>query len=94
MQSMRDLVSDRRELCYRKQDGIEVRLVWISDTYRVGVCVADAKLGHSSELRVDPASALRVFHHPYPCAAERGVLGADAFGTDDDVRCRSEADGS
>jgi hypothetical protein len=54
-----------RELDARTSDGIDVRLLWNSQTNGVSVAVADARGGESFELHVDGADALAAFHHPY-----------------------------
>jgi hypothetical protein len=54
-----------RELDHRTSDGIDVRLLWNSDTGRVSVAVEDPRFGESFELAVDAADALNAFRHPY-----------------------------
>jgi hypothetical protein len=54
-----------RELGHRSNDGIDVRLLWSSQTNRVSVAVEDTRSGESFELDVDPAEALAAFDHPY-----------------------------
>jgi hypothetical protein len=58
-----------RELDFRSSDGTEVRLLWNSRTERVSVTVHDGPVGESMAFEVDPADALRAFHHPYAYAA-------------------------
>ena len=57
-----------RELDRRSSDGIDVRLLWSSDTDRVWIALRDDRSGESVELEVDPAKALAAFHHPYAYA--------------------------
>jgi hypothetical protein len=54
-----------RELDHRTSDGIDVWLLWNSDTGRVSVAVEDGRFGESFELDVDAADALNAFRHPY-----------------------------
>jgi hypothetical protein len=57
------------ELDQRRNDGIDVRLLWNSLTNRVSVTVQDQRTGDSFELHpVDPEDALNAFHHPYAYA--------------------------
>jgi hypothetical protein len=57
-----------RELDRRKNDGLDVRLLWNSHTNRVSVAVEDERSGESFELEIDSADALAAFHHPYAYA--------------------------
>lgn len=57
-----------RELDHRTNDGIEVRLLWNSNTNHVSVSVNDTRSGESFELPVPAADALAAFHHPYAYA--------------------------
>jgi len=60
-----------RELDYRSNDRIEVRLLWRQRDDRVIVTVADGKTGERFTVDVrDGDSALDVFHHPFAYAAE------------------------
>jgi hypothetical protein len=67
-----------RELCSRSNDGIEVALLWTPGTEQLRVAVVDLRTNQSFDLPVDPGHAMQVFHHPYPYAAERGLLDPDA----------------
>ena len=58
-----------RELAHRSGDGLDVTLVWYPAPNQVGVRVTDARSGESFELRVDPASALDAFEHPFAYAS-------------------------
>jgi hypothetical protein len=63
-----------RELHSRRNDGIQVRLLWSEADGRVAVSVDDAKTGDAFAVEVRPGDrALDVFHHPYAYAASRGV---------------------
>ena len=59
-----------RELNHRMNDGIEVRLLWNSDTNRVSVAVAEPPYEVSFAFAVAGADALDAFHHPYAYAAQ------------------------
>ncbi len=61
------------ELAYRENGGIEVALLWSTETDELLVCVADAASGDSFSLEVDSAGALEAFYHPYACASRLGV---------------------
>jgi hypothetical protein len=58
-----------RELNHRVNDGIEVRLLWNSDTNGVSVSVAEKRYDMSFQFGVAAADALDAFHHPYAYAA-------------------------
>jgi hypothetical protein len=62
-----------RELDYRVNDGLEVRLLWQPETNRISVKVYDAKTGDDFGLEVDASDAMDAFHHPYAYAASRGL---------------------
>ena len=57
-----------RELDHRTSDGIDVTLLWSSDSDRVWIALRDDRFGEALELEVDPAQALAAFHHPYAYA--------------------------
>ena len=57
--------STARELDYRINDGIEVRLLWNPVTSRVSINVDDTRLGDSFEFQVAAADALVAFRHPF-----------------------------
>jgi hypothetical protein len=66
--------SASEELASRTSDGVEVALLWHTDTDVLSVAVVDSKTGDSFELTLGDADrALDVFHHPYAYAAHRGV---------------------
>jgi hypothetical protein len=54
-----------RELDHRRNDDIDVRLLWNSRTNRVCVTREEQRSGSSFELTVSEADALDAFHHPY-----------------------------
>jgi len=56
------------ELARRKSDGIDVRLLWNSQTDRVSVTVRDERSGETFELEVDSSDALAAFNHPFAYA--------------------------
>jgi NAD(P)-dependent dehydrogenase (short-subunit alcohol dehydrogenase family) len=57
-----------RELDHRRNDGIDVRLLWNPSMNRVTVALEDERAGESFELHVEPRDALAAFHHPYAYA--------------------------
>jgi hypothetical protein len=54
-----------RELDHRTSDGIDVTLLWDSETNHVSVAVIDERSGETFELDVSGADALYAFNHPY-----------------------------
>jgi hypothetical protein len=61
-----------KELAHRRNDGLDIRLLWDSATDRVLVALHDAKTGEGFEVEVGPGErALDVFHHPFAYAAFR-----------------------
>jgi hypothetical protein len=60
-----------RELDHRRNDGIDVRLLWDPADDRVVVTVSDAKTGESFAMLVEPHDALDAFHHPYAHAPDQ-----------------------
>jgi len=60
-----------RELDRRTSDGIGVSQLWHSQTNSVTLAVHDERDGHRLEFDVDPADAIRTFHHPYAYAPRR-----------------------
>jgi hypothetical protein len=63
-----------RELAHRRNDGLDVRLLWDSATDRVTVALHDGKTGEGFEVEVGPGErALDVFHHPFAYAAFRAA---------------------
>jgi hypothetical protein len=62
-----------RELAYRVNDGVEVKLLWNQMTDDVTVTVSDQRSRAYFELDAPPGGALDVFNHPYAYAAFWGV---------------------
>ena len=61
-----------RELAHRRNDGLDIRLLWDSATDRVTVALFDSKTNEGFEVEVGPDErALDVFHHPFAYAAVR-----------------------
>jgi len=61
-----------RELARRRNDGLDIRLLWDSESDQVTVSLHDARSGEGFELEVGPDErALDVFHHPFAYAAFR-----------------------
>jgi hypothetical protein len=61
-----------RELAQRRNDGLDIRLLWDSATDRVSVALHDGKTGEGFEVEVGRGErALDVFHHPFAYAAFR-----------------------
>ena len=65
-----------RELDHRRNDGIDVRLLWDARTDRVSLAVVDERSGESLTFGVDPRDALTAFHHPYAYGATGASLRA------------------
>jgi hypothetical protein len=63
-----------RELDRRRNDGLDVTLLWNSETKRVSVAVTDERSGESLEFDVGSADALAAFHHPYSYADAPGSV--------------------
>jgi hypothetical protein len=64
--------STTRELAHRRNDGLDIRLLWDPATDRVAVALHDAKTGEGFDVEVGPGErALDVFHHPFAYAAFR-----------------------
>ena len=61
-----------RELNHRVNDGIEVSLLWNSETDRVSVSVAETRCDASFAFDVAAGDALDAFRHPYAYAAHEG----------------------
>jgi hypothetical protein len=61
-----------RELAHRRNDGIDVTMLWDSGRDQVMVAVNDTKSGEAFDIVVMPGErALDVFHHPFAYAAYR-----------------------
>jgi hypothetical protein len=63
-----------RELAQRRQDGLEVTLLWDARTNEVSIGLVDEAHGSAFAFVVDPSAALDAFNHPFAYAA---VLGGD-----------------
>jgi hypothetical protein len=63
-----------RELAHRRQDGLEVTLLWNAGSNEVSIELHDDRTESEFAFLVDPACALDAFHHPFAYAA---VLGAE-----------------
>jgi hypothetical protein len=57
-----------RELDRRTRDGIDVQLLWDTETGQVSVAVADVHTREVLRFGVDGRDALDAFHHPYAYA--------------------------
>lgn len=63
-------MTELHELAHRRNDGLEVRLLWDPSSDTVHVSLQDAKSGASFDVPVLPGQhALDVFHHPFAYAA-------------------------
>jgi hypothetical protein len=61
-----------RELAHRRNDGLDVRLVWDQARDRVYVELVDHKTGDGFDVMVLPGEkAMDVFHHPFAYQAMR-----------------------
>jgi hypothetical protein len=58
-----------RELDHRREDGIDVTLLWDSRTNTVFLRVVDERLGEALEFSVVGGDALYAFRHPYAYAS-------------------------
>ena len=58
-----------RELAYREHDGLEITLVWDSESNEVAVEVLDVREERCFTLPVPRELALDAFNHPYAYAA-------------------------
>jgi hypothetical protein len=54
-----------RELAHRRQDGLEVTLLWDALSNEVWIELVDESIEHAVDFGVDPRFALDAFHHPY-----------------------------
>lgn len=62
-----------RELDHRRNDGIDVRLLWHPGDDSLLLTVSDTRTGDEFALPVAASDAVDAFHHPYAHAAFRGV---------------------
>lgn len=66
-------ITRAQELAHRRNDGIDVSLLWRKQTGELTVSVCDERTGNVFELRARPENALDVFNHPYAYAAHLDV---------------------
>jgi hypothetical protein len=64
---------ERKELAYRRNDGLDVTLLWHPADDSLAVLVVDERLGVTLELPVRGESPLDVFYHPFAVASRRGA---------------------
>jgi hypothetical protein len=70
---------DFKVLDQRKNDGIEVTLLWRAEPPEVKVKVLDTKKGESFSVPVtENENALKVFNHPYSFAGHQAVAASVA----------------
>jgi hypothetical protein len=62
-----------RELDQRRNDGIEVRLLWNQTDDVALIAVTDARTGDAFQFEVAPREAADAFRHPYAYAPFRGI---------------------
>jgi hypothetical protein len=67
-QATTDATACVRELDHRRNDGIDVRLLWDAETNRVSLALTNEHSGESLAFEVDPGEALATFQHPYAYA--------------------------
>ena len=74
------MTNNLHELAHRRNDGIDVTMVWDSASDQVTVAVEDRKQDARFEIVVGPGErALDVFHHPYAYRAVREERGTPAL---------------
>ena len=54
-----------RELAHRRQDGLEVTLLWNTRSNEVSIGLVDESSQSAFAFVVDPACALDAFYHPF-----------------------------
>jgi hypothetical protein len=65
-------MTELRELAHRRNDGLDVRLLWDPSSDTVRVSLQDARSGAGFDVPVrDGQRALDVFHHPFAYAEVR-----------------------
>lgn len=67
---------ERKELAYRRNDGLEVSLLWNPRDDALAVLVVDERLGVALELPVRGDDPLEAFYHPFAVASRRGTAVA------------------
>ena len=63
-----------RELAHRRQDGLEVKLLWNARSNEVSIDLVDEASQSEFAFVVDPSCALDAFYHPFVYAS---VLGGE-----------------
>ncbi|MGH3091755.1 MAG: hypothetical protein ACRDOG_05425 [Gaiellaceae bacterium] len=63
---------ERKELAYRRSDGLDVTLLWDPHDDSLAVLVVDERLGVTLELPVRGERPLEAFYHPFAVASRRG----------------------
>ena len=74
-------ITTTRELAHRRNDGLDIRLLWDSATDRVTVALHDAKTGDGFEVEVGPTSArwtCSTTRSPTPRSARPRASGASS----------------
>jgi hypothetical protein len=72
-------MNELRELAHRRNDGLDVRLLWDPSSDTVRVSLQDSRTGAGFEVPVHPGQrALDVFHHPFAYAEVRDVAARRA----------------
>ena len=61
------------ELAHRRNGGIEVTLLWHSESDELVLSVADSASGDAFAFEVDSSMAVDAFYHPYAYAALFGI---------------------
>ena len=67
-------ITSTRELSARSADGLDVRLLWHTDTETISISVFDTRQAEAFEFSVDPGDALDAFRHPFAYAASEGQM--------------------
>ena len=63
----------RKELAYRRSDGLDITLLWDPRDDALAVLVVDERLGVTLELPVRDDNPLEAFYHPFAVASRRGA---------------------
>jgi len=61
--------TDITELAQRRNDGLEITLVWARDDDSVHITVLNERTGRTVAFPVDRTKALDAFYHPFAYAA-------------------------
>jgi hypothetical protein len=73
MNTTASTIRSMRELAHRSNDGIDVTLLWHSDTNELTVSVCDLRRGAYFEIAPGANDALDAFYHPYSYASLSSV---------------------